>query len=54
MIHHANMALTPGAQVGPYQIVSRGVTMLLFAGIAAYGFVISPGGQLTFKDDVLD
>ena len=30
------------------------ITMALFVAIAAYGFVLSTGGQLTFRDPVLD
>jgi hypothetical protein len=30
------------------------ITMALFVAIAAYGFVRSTGGQLTFRDPVLD
>jgi len=30
------------------------ITMAIFVAIAAYGFVLSTGGQLTFRDPVLD
>lgn len=30
------------------------ITMTIFAAIAVYGFVLSVGGQLKFRDPVLD
>jgi len=44
------LTLDPTSWYFPYAVVS----MLLFAAVAIYGFVISLGGQLVFKDPVLD
>jgi len=40
----------PGSWYFSYSLMS----MLLFAGIASYGFIIALGDRLTFKDSVLD
>lgn len=40
----------PASWYFPYSAM----TMALFAAVAVYGFVISVGGQITFKDSLLD
>ena len=44
------MTLDPASWYFPYSVL----TMLLFAAVAVCGFVICVGGQLTFRDPVLD
>ena len=44
------LILDPTSWYFPYSVV----TMLLFAAVAVYGFVTAVGGQLKFKDPVLD
>ena len=44
------LTIDTGSWYFPYSLLS----MLLFAAIAVYGFVIALGGRLTFKDWVLD
>jgi hypothetical protein len=44
------LTLDPASWYFPYSLLS----MVLFAGIAVYGFIIALGDRLTFKDSVLD
>jgi len=46
----APLTLDPASWYFPYSLMS----MLLFAALAVYGFVIALGNRLTFKDWVLD
>ena len=44
------LTLDPSSWYFPYAVAS----MLPFVAVAIYGFVISLGGQVVFKDPVLD